>query len=285
MFERYTEKARRVIFFARYEASQYGSISIDTEHLLLGLLREDSALGARLFAQPGEAASIREEVDNRITRRERISTSLEIPLSMESKRALNFAAEEADRLGHRHVGTEHVVLGLLRVEQGVAASILGDHGVTLAGFRERLEGTQSRMPEAVRPVAAARERGATSPTRIIMEFLLRLGQGLTEAATQQFFAPNAQYIDAVGQRWTGETELSSHLAGLIQRFSAGSADLVMEETMQPRDGLCLLTLLWGASQDQTPKESCRMVVTLARGGSGDTGWLIYSIQVTPVTEK
>ena len=110
MFERYTEKARRVIFFARYEASQYGSPYIETEHLLLGLLREDKALANRFLRSHGSIESIRKEIEARITVRERISTSVEVPLSQECKRILNFAAEEAERLGHKHVGTEHLLL-------------------------------------------------------------------------------------------------------------------------------------------------------------------------------
>ena len=114
VFERYTEKARRVIFFARYEASQYGSPYIETEHLLLGLLREDKALANRFLRTHGSIESIRKEIEARITVRERISTSVEVPLSQECKRILNFASEEAERLGHKHVGTEHLLLGVLR---------------------------------------------------------------------------------------------------------------------------------------------------------------------------
>ena len=117
MFERYTEKARRVIFFARYEASQYGCPYIETEHLLLGLMREDKALANRFLRSHGSIESIRKEIEQRITIRERISTSVEVPLSQESKRILNFATEEAERLGHKHVGTEHLLLGILREEK------------------------------------------------------------------------------------------------------------------------------------------------------------------------
>ncbi len=94
MFERYTEKARRVIFFARYEASQYGSPYIETEHLLLGLMREDKALANRFLRQQGSIESIRKEIEARITIRERISTSVEVPLRKNSCVApeRNFAA-------------------------------------------------------------------------------------------------------------------------------------------------------------------------------------------------
>ncbi len=108
MFERYTEKARRAIFFARYEASQYGSPYIETEHLLLGLLREDRALAKRFLGEVNSEEGIRAEIERHTTSRERISTSVEVPLTLESKKILNLAAEEADRPGHRHIGTEPV---------------------------------------------------------------------------------------------------------------------------------------------------------------------------------
>jgi ATP-dependent Clp protease ATP-binding subunit ClpC len=104
MFERYTEKARRAIFFARYEASQYGSPCIETEHLLLGLMREDRALAKAFLRTPIE--SIREEIESHITIRERFPPSVEVPFSLECRRVLNYATEEGQRLGDKHVGTE-----------------------------------------------------------------------------------------------------------------------------------------------------------------------------------
>jgi len=81
VFERYTEKARRVIFFARYEASQYGSPYIETEHLLLGLMREDKALANRFLRSHGSIESIRKEIEQRITIRERISAGEPVHMS------------------------------------------------------------------------------------------------------------------------------------------------------------------------------------------------------------
>ena len=112
MFERYTEKARRVIFFARYEASQFGSPYIETEHLLLGLLREDKALTNRFLRSHASVESIRKQIEGHTTIREKVSTSVDLPLSNECKRVLAYAAEEAERLSHKHIGTEHLLLGL-----------------------------------------------------------------------------------------------------------------------------------------------------------------------------
>ena len=138
MFERFTEKARRVIFFARFEASQYGSHFIETEHILLGLMREDKALARRLWLRAGSLEALRKEIESRITPRERISTSIEVPLTADAKQTLHFAVEEAERFGHKHVGTEHLLLGLLRADKSVAAIILNAQGVTLSDFRTSL---------------------------------------------------------------------------------------------------------------------------------------------------
>src|SRR5687767_14242757 len=137
MFERYTERARRVLFFARYEASQLGSMSIETEHLLLGLIREGKGLTSRIFARSHlSLENIRKEIEGRTVFREKVSTSVEIPFSAETKRVLQFAAEEADRLLHNYIGTEHLLLGILREERSVAASILMEKGMRLHTVRE-----------------------------------------------------------------------------------------------------------------------------------------------------
>lgn len=138
MFERYTEKARRVIFFARYEASQFGQPYIETEHILLGLLREDKALTNRFLRTHATVESIRKTIEKNTTIGEKISTSVDLPLSNECKRVLAYAAEEAERLGHKHVGTEHLLLGLLREEGCLAQQILMERGIRLETVREGL---------------------------------------------------------------------------------------------------------------------------------------------------
>ena len=160
MFERYTEKSRRVIFFARYEASQFGSPYIETEHLLLGLLREDKALTNRFLRSHASVESIRKQIEGNTVARESISTSVDLPLSNECKRVLAYAAEEAERLSNRYIGTEHLLLGLLREEQCLAARILVERGVRLSQVREELGRQQHEgievprrpsLPDELRP--------------------------------------------------------------------------------------------------------------------------------------
>ncbi len=139
MFERYTEKARRVIFFARYEASQFGAIQIEAEHILLGLIREDKNLTYRFFHRShATVESIRREIEGRTVLRDRIPNNIDLPLAGEAKRVLAFAAEESERLGNRHIGTEHLLLGLLREENSIAAEILYERGLRLSDIRQDL---------------------------------------------------------------------------------------------------------------------------------------------------
>jgi Clp amino terminal domain, pathogenicity island component len=137
MFERYTEKARRVIFFARYEASQFGSPCIETEHILLGLVREDKALFFRFLREMTYPAILR-EVQLHTVYKEKVSTSVDLRLSNESKRAVVFAAEEAERLNHRHIGTEHLLLGLLRETKDPGAQLLRKFGADLSDLRKKI---------------------------------------------------------------------------------------------------------------------------------------------------
>ena len=137
MFERYTEKARRTIFFARYEASQFGADCVETEHLLLGLLREDKALTNSLSIN--SIKYIHQRVRPVTPVREKISTSVDLPLSHESKRVLAYSAEEAERLGRQSkIGPEHMLLGLLREEKCLAASLLQERGLSIVRVRAEL---------------------------------------------------------------------------------------------------------------------------------------------------
>src|SRR5260370_8187927 len=138
MFERYTEKARRVIFFARYEASQFGSPYIETEHLLLGLLREDKALTHRFLRLNLSFESMRKQIEEHTVIREKVSTSVDLPLSNECKRVLAYALEEADPLNHKYIGTDHLLLGLLREKKCFPPELLYERGLRLSAVREEL---------------------------------------------------------------------------------------------------------------------------------------------------
>lgn len=140
MFERYNERSRRVIFFARYEALQYGSPVIAPEHILLGLMREDKSISARFFPRRNTLSvdAVRKEVEERIVLRDRIPQSAELHLSAETKRILFYANEESRRLKSRFIGPEHLLVGMLREENSTAAEILSSFGLSIIAAREAL---------------------------------------------------------------------------------------------------------------------------------------------------
>jgi len=124
MFERFSERARRVIFFARYDASQLGSSSIEIEHMLLGILREDRALLERLLPEKTDLiARIRPWIEERSTVGKKTSTAMDMLMSDACQRALKLGVEEADRLSHSRVVTGHLLLGLLG-EDHLASRVL-----------------------------------------------------------------------------------------------------------------------------------------------------------------
>jgi hypothetical protein len=194
MFQRFTEKARRVIFFARYEAGNYGSHYIETEHLLLGLLREDHAL---LKWFPGEynvGPKIRAEIEKRITRAERVSTSMEVPLTQECKTVLRLAEETSDRFGHRHVEPVQLLIGLLRIESLMAAQILIERGVKSEPIQADLaKRSSSEYQSTTRPVAL-----------LTVESFLAGLKGRDSGELILYFATNAEVIDASGREWNLE---------------------------------------------------------------------------------
>ncbi len=160
MFERYTERSRRVIFFARYEALQYGSQVIAPEHILLGLMREDKTLSAKFF--PFRHAitvdTIRRDIVERIVVRERIPQSSELHLSAATKQILFYANDESRQLRNRHIGPEHLLLGIVREEKSVAAEILFGYGLRLSDVRDEMS-RQSGIPGVLG--AGAKENSKT----------------------------------------------------------------------------------------------------------------------------
>ena len=224
MFERYTERARRVLFFSRYEASQLGSAAIETEHLLLGLIREGKGLTSRIFARSEVGLdAIRREIEGRTVLREKVASSVDIPFSAEARRALDHAAEEADRLLHTYIGTEHLLLGILREDRSLAAAILMEKGLRLSSVRDDVVTLlNEKSPAAPRP----------KDTPLLAEF----SRDLTEAATKRLLDPligredEVQRVQQVlcrrtknnavliGEPGVGKTAI---VEGLAQRIVAG----------------------------------------------------------------
>jgi len=227
MFERYTEKARRVIFFARYEASQFGSPYIETEHLLLGLLREDKALTNRFLRSVTTAESIREQIEQNTVVREKVSTSVDLPLSNEGKRVLAYAAEEAERLAHKHIGTEHLLLGLLREEKSFAAAMLHERGVRLSSVREELAHDQGGVKTKERVEEDLLAPFSSDLTQQAAEGRLQkiVGRDAEMKRTVQVLGrANKRNPVLVGERGVGRRSI---VTGLAQRIFNGEAPTVL----------------------------------------------------------
>jgi ATP-dependent Clp protease ATP-binding subunit ClpC len=244
MFERYTEKARRVIFFARYEASQFGSPYIETEHLLLGLLREDKALTNRFLKGHDQVEGIRKQIEDHTVVREKVSTSVDLPLSNEGKRVLAYAAEEAERLSHKHIGTEHLLLGLLREENSFAAQILKERGVMLSQIREELAVASHESSAPARPVSLL-SQFSVSLTQSANEGKLfpLIGRGNELDRIVQVLGRSSKNNPVlVGERGTGRRTL---VEGLAQRLTNGrDPTFLKQEVLIALD----LTLVVAASQ-------------------------------------
>jgi ATP-dependent Clp protease ATP-binding subunit ClpA len=126
------------LFFLRYEASQSGSEAIEAEHLLFGLLRESQSIFRPPVNRAALTAELRKLAKPPDPFENRQSTSVDLPLSNSSKRSLAYAAEEASRLGHRFIGTEHLLLGLLR-EDSPASRLVVERGLTLDALRKQIK--------------------------------------------------------------------------------------------------------------------------------------------------
>ncbi|MDH3522203.1 MAG: ATP-dependent Clp protease ATP-binding subunit [Acidobacteriota bacterium] len=176
MFEKYNEKARRALFFARYEASKLGSRVIESEHILLGILREgEEAVGEILQRFEVLPEDLRREIEGERVFVERISSTAELPLSEESKKILAYASHEAESMLHSAVGSEHLLIGILRVDSCLAARALVQSGIDLYTLREEV-------------LSIAKEREATDQKKEL-PYLSEYARDLTLLATQGDFDP------------------------------------------------------------------------------------------------
>jgi ATP-dependent Clp protease ATP-binding subunit ClpA len=155
MFERFTERARRAVVLAQEEARKLDHGYIGTEHLLLGLVREGEGVAAKALESLGiSLTAVRERVVASVGRGER-PPSGHIPFTERAKRVLELSLRESGQLGHRYIGTEHILLGLAREEGGVAAQVLTGLGADLDRVRQQvielLQGDQGEQPPSEPP--------------------------------------------------------------------------------------------------------------------------------------
>jgi hypothetical protein len=225
---------------------------IETEHLLLGLLREDRALGKWCPGESNAGPEIRSEIEKRITRGERFSTSVEVPLTAECKKVLTLAAEASDKLGHGPVETEHISIGILQLEASLAAQILIARGVKPGAIQEQLAKAQSRNDQS----------RASTTARLT---LTSLRAGLTLPNSEElvsFFAMNAEVIDATGKKWDRE-EIRKGLETLFALYAKKNASYIVEAILAKTSELFVANILWKNALLASEHDVCPRVCAVA----------------------
>src|SRR5499433_3043623 len=242
MFKRFTERARRVIILAREEAERHHHEYLGTEHILLGMLKDGGGIAITVLQKAGLSIDqIRMEIERHLPRNTNALIVGEIPFTLKAKKVLEYGVEEARLMGHNYIGTEHLLLGLLKEKDGVAFKVLNTFGVRLVETREKI---LSLLQE---PVQQGKEK---SKTPALDEF----GRDLTELAAQAKLDPvigRENEIERVVQILSRRTKNNPALIGepgvgktaivegLAQKIVAGDAP----ETLM---GKRLLTLDVGA---------------------------------------
>ena len=181
MYERFTDRARKVMQLANQEAQRFNHEYIGTEHVLLGLVKEGSGVGANVLKNLDvDLRKVRLEVEKLVKSGPDMVTMGKLPQTPRAKKVIEYAIEEARNLNHNYVGTEHLLLGLLREHDGVAAQVLMNLGLKLEEVREEVlnllgAGVESEeQPQHVREVRHARERGEHIPPGVGPELRRRL---------------------------------------------------------------------------------------------------------------
>jgi ATP-dependent Clp protease ATP-binding subunit ClpC len=201
MFERFTERARKVMALANQEAQRFNHEYIGTEHILLGLVKEGSGVGANVLKNLGvDLHKVRMEVEKLVKAGPDMVTMGKLPQTPRAKKVVEYSIEEARNLNHNYVGTEHLLLGLLREHDGVAAQVLMNLGLKLEEVREEvlnLLGAGSEPDEAQAPAGtpdeAAQQRRGKSKTPALDNF----GRDLTDLAREGQLDPVIGRVDEI----------------------------------------------------------------------------------------
>jgi len=246
-FEKFSERARRVLSLAQEEAQRFNHNYIGTEHILLGIARETEGLAARVLGNLGvDLNKVRSAVEFIIGRGERPAQG-EIGLTPRAKKVVELAVDEARRMSHTYIGTEHVLIGLLREGEGVAAGVLESLGVDLEKIRSETQRLLSQNPSSS---SIHGGRGWTSRTPILDQ----LGIDLTAAARANKLDPvigRSKEIERVVQILSRRTKNNPVLMGepgvgktaIVEALAQKIADSDVPDTLQ---GKRLVTLDMGA---------------------------------------
>jgi ATP-dependent Clp protease ATP-binding subunit ClpC len=196
MFERFTDRARRVVVLAQEEARMLNHNYIGTEHILLGLIHEGEGVAAKALESLGiSLEAVRQQVEEIIGQGQE-APSGHIPFTPRAKKVLELSLRESRQLGHDYIGTEHILLGLIREGEGVAAQVLVKLGADLNRVRQRvIELLHSRRGEADPPASAASPRQRGLPPDIIAARLHAIGARLSAVEQRTGTGPDTGELD------------------------------------------------------------------------------------------
>ena len=195
MYERFTDRARKVMQLANQEAQRFNHEYIGTEHILLGLVKEGSGVAANVLKNLDvDLRKIRLEVEKLVQSGPEMVTMGKLPQTPRAKKVIEYSMEEARNLNHNYVGTEHILLGLLREQEGVAAQVLMNLGLKLEEVREEVlnllgHGLEGSEPERGGREAGGESSGATKGGKSKTPALDSFGRDLTELAKQNKLDP------------------------------------------------------------------------------------------------
>ncbi|MEX2134832.1 MAG: Clp protease N-terminal domain-containing protein, partial [Acidimicrobiia bacterium] len=254
MFERFTDRARRVVVLAQEEARLLNHNYIGTEHILLGLLNEGEGIAAQaLESLDIDLASVREEVV-KIIGQGKQSPSGHIPFTPRAKKVLELSLREALQLGHNYIGTEHILLGLIREGEGVAAQVLQQLGAELQKVRQTviqlLSGPGGSEEQGPQPAGASGREASSSGSTVLDQF----GRNLTGLAREGKLDPvigRQREIERVMQILSRRTKNNPVLigepgVGKTAIVEGLAQKIIAKEVPENLDGKSLYTLDLGA---------------------------------------
>ncbi|MCW3101046.1 MAG: ornithine carbamoyltransferase [Chthonomonadaceae bacterium] len=193
MWQRFTERSRRAVFFAQEEASLLGCANVSTEHLLLGMMRDETSVAVRILNRMGvTAGEVRAEIE-RLAERGDGSFAREMQLTPHAKKVIDLSYDEARRLRNGYVGTEHLLLGLIREERGLAGRVLTSLGVDLDRAREEVRALQYNDSGVDTPEGPASKSAPTS----LVDYLFDRGYASAEQVENAKAAPQSSIHDLI----------------------------------------------------------------------------------------
>jgi len=268
MFERYTEHGRRAIFFAKYEAANAGSRSIDPEHLALGLLWDAYPLVKYLNSSAVTLSELRETLDVRSRHKKPRTMKDNIPLSTRSKEIVRGSAVASDDLGQRHIGPEHLMLALPKVEKSFLDKMFPGGHADLNSLRSCL----TKVPPPL-PSAAANGNSAT-----VESVLTSLTAGVDDIFLP-YLADQLQFRGLDGNLVRGRKAFMERKKDALGPLSGKTVTFRVEDEERKSSGIRICTLLWKEPKNAGQSDEGDLCMT-GLFSVGNNGFSIFLIQVT-----